>query len=139
VKTLRILTIILSLLIIIGAGHGIGPLGLFEAATVYYIVTDIGEIEFNIVGSYDDRLVAVSLMSLIGQLVLILTFFLKLRLRSALTVVGCVILLAAIFILTIDAGDITLIVITSIFGLPLIVTASMLLFTETNKLINKES
>lgn len=134
---LRVLTIVLSLLIIIGAGHGIGPLGLFEVFGIRELLT--GEFHFDIAGQYDDRLPTVAVMSFVGQSVLILAFFFDNKVKSGLTVFGCIVLLTAIYILTQDFTGLNLEAFSLVFSLPCIVTAIRLLALETKQLLKKES
>src|SRR5688572_32643359 len=68
-NTLRTLTIIFNLLIIIGAGHGGAPLGFFEVMSLRSLFS--GDFQFNVSGSYDDKLMTVGIVSLLGQCVLI--------------------------------------------------------------------
>ena len=133
---LRVLTIVLNLLIIIGAGHGIGPLGLFEIFSVRELLT--GEFSFNITGRYDERLMSVAIISLAGQLILILTFFITKKVKSSLTIFGSVVLLTGIFILTQDFTEMNLDTFSLVFSLPCIVTAIMLSILETKELLKKE-
>lgn len=136
-RRLRILTVVFNLFIIIGAGHGIGPLGLFEIFGVGEFLT--GNFEFNITGQYNDRLLTVAVMSFIGQFVLVLAFIFDKKVKSGLTVFGCIVLLTAIFILTQNFIGMNLDTLSLVFSLPCMVTAIILLTRETKALLNKES
>jgi hypothetical protein len=82
------------MMIIIGAGHGIGPLLVFEIVGIRELFA--GNLELNFFGRYDDRLMAAALMALIGQTILITTFFFDETLQSTLNVVGCLVVLLSI-------------------------------------------
>lgn len=134
-KNLRALAICLNLLIIIGAGHGVGPLGLFEYFSVSKLLT--GEFSFNIKGRYNERLMSVAILSLVGQLILIFALIFSKKVKSSLTVLGCLILLTSIFILTQDSSDLNLDMISLIFSVPSIATAMMLMTVETKEIFRK--
>jgi hypothetical protein len=127
-NTLRTLTIILNTLIIIGAGHGIGPLGLFEVVSIRELI--LGDFHFNIAGRYDDRLMTVGLISLMGQSTLISGFFFDRRIKSLLTIIGCLIMLTGTYILTKDSKDMNLDMFSLLFSLPFIGTSLVLLVRE---------
>ncbi|MFA6087876.1 hypothetical protein [Mucilaginibacter sp.] len=77
-KTLTYWVLITNCLILIGAGHGAGPLILFEAilfATVHSYNDYNFCIGFNC--TYDNSLLAVAFISLIGQILLVISIFRK--------------------------------------------------------------
>ena len=127
---LRILTIASSLIIIIGAGHGVAPIGLFEFA----MLSDLRNLHFNISGNYDDRLRTVALLSLLGQCFLISSFFFDSNLKQKLTLTGCLILFAAVFILTTDPQNLS--TLSFLTALPFIATALFLSIKELRILTN---
>jgi len=129
--TLRILTLIFNLLIIIGAGHGIGPLALLEFLSVRELLTR--DFQFNISGRYDERLLTVGLISLLGQCVLIFAFFVTEKIKTSLTIAGCAILLIATYLLTQDAWDLSIDIISLVTALPFIGTAVTLLIKEISR------
>ncbi len=131
-NTLRTLTIILNLLIIIGAGHGIGPLGLFEIVSVRELIS--GDFNFNIAGQYDERLMTVGLICLMGQLTLTASFFFDGRIKSLLTIIGCLVMLTGTYILTKDSRDMNLDMFSLIFSLPFIGASLVLLLREIRNL-----
>lgn len=77
-KSLTTWTLVSNCLIIVGAGHGIGCLGLIEIlwATEFY---GIGTEDFSLslMVSYDKSLGAVAIFSLVGQLLLIFSLLVK--------------------------------------------------------------
>jgi hypothetical protein len=128
-NSLRILTIIFHLLIIIGAGHGGAPLGFFEVISLRSLFS--GDFQFNISGSYDDRLITVGLASLLGQCVLVASYFFDKNIKSKLTLTGCFILLGVTFLLTKGALDVFSLEFFSLFtALPFIGTCLFLLTKE---------
>jgi hypothetical protein len=134
-NTLRTLTIIFSLLILIPIGHGIVPLVVFEIP----IVSDIfsGDFEFNISGSYYDRLTTAGLMSLIGQSILISCFFFDEKIKSTLSIIGCVTLLTATYLLTKDSIGMKLDMFLLTLSFPFVVTGLALVVLEVKDLRQK--
>ena len=113
----RTLTIILNLIIMIGRGHGAGPLAIFEALALNDLAS--GDFHFNISGSYDDKIMTVALLSFFGQCVLIASFFIGNAIKSKVTLFGCSILVAAMCLLTIRSFDVFRLGIFSLFSLEL--------------------
>jgi hypothetical protein len=76
-KKNTIWTIIFSLFIIIAAGHGIAFLGLIEI--FWFPSYNVGseDFSFSVESTYDKTLGFVAILSLIGQIVLIISLFLK--------------------------------------------------------------
>ena len=68
-----ILTIVSNLCILVGAGHGAGPLGLFEVVAV----TNISRFTLSFSASYEESLAAASWFALIGQILLITAIVIK--------------------------------------------------------------
>ncbi len=75
IKRIKIWTIILHSIIIIGAGHGIGILGIMDIACIPQIIEN--GIQNNNFGDFGDNLILVGLISLIGKIVLIISLFMK--------------------------------------------------------------
>lgn len=134
---LRALAIIFSLLTLIGAGHGAGPVAIFEIMSISALLS--GDFQFNISGQYDDRLLTGALVNLVAQSTLITAFFFDRNTRSQITIVGCLLLLTAIYILTKDVAYFNLDMFTLQFGLPTIVTSLVLIFKEINELRAKHA
>ena len=76
VKKTKLYTILLHSLIVIGAGHGIGIMGIFDVIGIIQI-PEIYEngIKYNINGEYQDRLSLVVIFSIIGKILLITSLF----------------------------------------------------------------
>ena len=75
IKRIKIWTMILHSMIIIGAGHGIGILGIMDIACIPKIIEN--GIQNNNFGDFGDNLILVGLISLIGKIVLIISLFMK--------------------------------------------------------------
>ena len=132
-NALKTLTIIFNLVIIVGAGHGGGPLGIFELMSLSELL--FGDFQSTISGHYEERLMAVGLISLIGQAVLICSYFFEKQMKSALSISGCFMLLTTTCILTKDAWSMStnifsLETFSLFFSLPFMLTAVMLLTRE---------
>lgn len=126
-KALKTLTIVFNLFILVGAGHGGTPLGLYELISLRDSFH--GDYQFNISGPYEDRLATVGLMSFVGQSILICSYFFAKKIKSTLSILGCLILLTATYILTKDSWNMNADIYGFIFNLPLTLTA--LPFTVT--------
>ena len=125
--------------IIIGAGHGGAPLVFFEYVTLTEVF--VGNVKFNFSGSYDDRLVVVGLISVIGQLILIGSYCFAGRVKSGLTIFGCLVLFIATYILTKDLWSLNVNIFSLecfslFFSLPFIYTALILMTKEVKTLNN---
>lgn len=128
-NTLRTLTIVFNLFIIIASGHGGAPLVLFEIMGLHDVFS--GGFQFSITGSYDERIMTVALVSMLGQSILISSYFFDNEIKSRLTIMGCLILLVATFILTKDTFHLEIIDLYSLFtALPFIGTAIILLMRQ---------
>ncbi|AYL93924.1 hypothetical protein [Mucilaginibacter celer] len=66
-RGLSIAILIFNCLILIGAGHGVGPIIIFEVMLPF---TKKENISFNPLGSYDDSIAVATLIMFIGQLLL---------------------------------------------------------------------
>jgi hypothetical protein len=67
------LTVILNACILIGAGHGIGVLFIYEILSFRFIFVD----DVNILGSYAERLVPIAFISCICQILLLISLITK--------------------------------------------------------------
>ncbi len=78
-KSLTIWTIVLNFLILAGLGHGIVCIGLMEVFSIFGILTGhpIHDEYFSwsLVGSYDQSIGVATLLFLIGQAFLLISFF----------------------------------------------------------------
>lgn len=94
VNKLIILTLVANVLTIIGAGHGIAFLGILEFVTVF---TWNNSADYT--SDYDKNLPLVSLLSLLGQMLLVVSIFFK---RKTLILSALMMLWIAIGILVKD-------------------------------------
>jgi len=98
-KKIKILTIILHSLILIGAGHGIGFLIFFDFFSIPALF--MNKIEYNLKADYDNRLMLVGLISMIGKITLIFSFFIKSKRNKILTEInGISLLWISVYFLT---------------------------------------
>lgn len=81
INRLIALTIVLNFLILIGAGHGIGFLGLIEIFGLNEFVH--GDVKFTLTGNYDDRLFAAATIATVGQIILLIAYFRKNQFASS--------------------------------------------------------
>jgi hypothetical protein len=105
-KKYTIWTIILNMLIVIAAGHGIAFLGLIEI--FWFPSYNVGseDFSFSLESTYDKILGFVALLSLTGQLVLVISLFLKEQNRRFWTqILGLVILWIGFFYLSHNLFD----------------------------------
>jgi len=129
-KKLLIRTIISNALIVVGAGHGIGFLGLIELFWLpqfYGIKTE--DFSLSIASSYDKTLGFVALLSLAGQILLLITLLIKRQQTTLLIkIVGLLLLWAGFFYLTHHLFVDTASLIGLITGLPFLTFSGLLLY-----------
>jgi intracellular septation protein A len=104
-KVLKIypfITLILSSLIIVGIGHGIAPIGLFEPASLLANIS--GKLETQSAYEYDIYIAATVL--LMGQTTLLISFFLKRKLKHILEILGILVLLIGYYIIAFPFNDV---------------------------------
>ncbi|MUU76894.1 hypothetical protein [Winogradskyella endarachnes] len=98
-KKIKIYTILIHCFIIIGVGHGIGILLVLDYLSVQSLFNN--EIIFNLSGNYQDRLELVGLISFIGKIILIVSFFVSRKIfKNTLNLVGVIVLWISVYILT---------------------------------------
>ncbi|HYF29525.1 MAG TPA: hypothetical protein VD993_00250 [Chitinophagaceae bacterium] len=100
INKLILLTILCNLCIIVGVGHGAGPLGIVEFMYLGEFLS--GERVFNFSGSYADRLPVCAVAALFGQLVLLGACFWRGAVKTGLVYTGLAILLFSFIYLIID-------------------------------------
>ncbi len=91
-------TIVCNLLILVGMGHGIAPLGLIEVFLFSSLME--GDLHLSLMGTYDSRAEACAGLSLIGQIVLFISMFTTRNPKLYLVIAGLSILLFAFLVLT---------------------------------------
>ena len=98
-KKIKIYTILIHCFIIIGAGHGIGILLFLDYLSVNSLFNN--ELTFSLDGDYQDRLDLVGLISFIGKIILIISFFVSNKIfKNTLNLVGVLVLWISVCILT---------------------------------------
>ncbi len=93
-----ILTVTLHSFIIIGAGHGIGIMGIIDIASIPNLIDDYG---FTLSGEFNDKIMSIGLISLIGKVLLIYSLFLKSELyKRIFEIVGILLLWISVYFLS---------------------------------------
>lgn len=101
INRLIILTTLANFLILIGAGHGLGFLGLIEIIGLKDFFQ--GNVKFNVTGGYDDRLFSSAIIALVGQIILTVAYFQKQQFKKIIIIyVGLFLLFFSFIILTKD-------------------------------------
>ena len=124
IKILTILTLIFNSLILIGAGHGFGPLFLFEA--LIFTPNYVNESEINLIGTYDQKIIPFAFFSIIFQNVLIISLFAKNTVKKNLIIISLILLLSNLLYFTFDFTESSLSTFSLISAIPFIVTALIL-------------
>lgn len=126
-ENITAITIASNFLIIVGAGHGIIPLGLLEFYWFPYI--DSEYFTLVIFSSYDDSIGAACLFSFIGNICLIVSMFLKrLIFNKRAILIGSVFLFVGFFYLVHSVVFREIGALISFFtGLPFIISSIVLL------------
>lgn len=127
-KNLTIITVVTNALIIIGAGHGVGTLGMIE----FFIPFSIDEYsEFTIYGNYNDRIYLVAFIGFLGQISLLISLFIRSQLRNMkgyLRLSGCILLLFSFYLMTYDFMSVRVSELSFKTGLPFQLSCLLLVF-----------
>ena len=98
IKKIKIFTILFHSFIIIGAGHGIGIMGMIDIASIPNLIDNNG---FTLSGNLDDNIMSIGLLSLIGKILLIFSLFVKTNRTKNLTgLIGIFLLWISVYFLT---------------------------------------
>lgn len=102
IKKTKLYTILFHSLIIIGAGHGIGIIGIFDVIGIIQIPEIYKNgIQFNMNTDYEDRLSLVVIYSVIGKITLITSLFLnKDTIKNLIALIGILLLWISVYFLT---------------------------------------
>ena len=102
IKKVKIFTILIHSFIIIGAGHGIGIMGILDIIGITQIPEMLKNgIKFSLNGDFQDRLSLVIIFSLIGKVILIISFILKGNWKKNITsIFGIIILWISVYLLS---------------------------------------
>ena len=129
-KPLTIWTIVLSFLIIIGAGHGIACVGLLEIIGLFHKF-NIGteDFSFSLTASYDKSLSVVALYALVGHILLIISILTKNNKHLFWTqIIGLIFLWTSFYYLTHNIFNDELSQIGFFTGLPFFIVSVILAF-----------
>ncbi len=108
----------------IGAGHGIGILFIYEILGFEFILDE----EVNLFGSYDERLIPVALISFFCQILLLISLPAKpWKTKKMLITVFCLILVLAFLFLVRDFPESGIDQFSLIGGIPFFISAVILL------------
>lgn len=120
-----ITTVILNAFILIGAGHGFGFLFISEVLSLNYIFTDSAVFNWS---HYDGRLMPVSFLSLIFQILLLICLRIKKwRLKKTLITVFSLFLVLIFFVLVQDFSKSNVDKFSLIGGIPFLISSLFLL------------
>ncbi|BEV06677.1 hypothetical protein [Chryseobacterium gambrini] len=120
-----ITTAILNAFILIGAGHGLGILLIYEILSPQFILSDANA--FNL-DHYDGRLVPAAFLSLIFQVLLLMSLKIKRwRLQKILINTFCIILMLVFFALVKDFSKSNVDQLSLISGIPFLISSLFLL------------
>src|SRR5690606_18083181 len=98
IKKIKIFTILIHSFIRIGAGHGIGIMGMIDIASIPNLIDNYG---FTLSGNFDDNIMSIGLLSLIGKILLILSLFVKInRIKNLTALIGISLLWITVYFLT---------------------------------------
>lgn len=128
IKRLTILTIVLNFFIIVGAGHGIGTIGLLEIFWLpqfYSIGTE--DFSYSLNSSFDQILGFVALLSLIGQLLLLSAIFIE-KIALVLSVTGLLILWIGFYYIIHNAFENEKSQISFVTGIPFLISSAILAY-----------
>lgn len=93
-----ILTVILHSFIILGVGHGIGIMGIIDIASIPNLIDDYG---FTLSGEFNDKIMTIGFISLIGKILLIFSLFQKIELSEKIfEIIGIVLLWISVYFLS---------------------------------------
>ena len=102
IKKIKIWTIVLHSMIIIGFGHGIGFMGFIDLIGVFNIPNALQNgIKLSFNGTFEDRMPLIIILSITGKLFLVLSIFLKPKLNKIITVlIGLIFLWITVYLLS---------------------------------------
>lgn len=116
-----ITTVILNSFIVIGAGHGLGILLIYEILSPQFIFTDSNAFNWD---HYDGRLIPAAFLSLLFQLLLLMSLKIKRsQLQKIVMNVFCIILIFIFFILVKDFSKSNVDRLSLISGIPFLISS----------------
>ncbi len=134
-----ILTIALSFFIVIGAGHGIGCIGMLEM--IYLVQMFTAEMEgfsLALTSSYDESLSAVALFALFGHVLLLISMLIK-PIEFWTKALGLILLWVSFYYLTHNIFNDTFSKAGFITGLPFLIVSMILGYSIMRHKISKNN
>ena len=125
IKILTILTLIFNALILIGAGHGFGPIILIEA--LLFSPNYLKDSEINLIGNYDEKIIPFAIINLIFQILLFFSLFVKASLKNKLINIASVVLILNLIYFTYDFTKSNLSQFTIVSGIPFLIISLLLI------------
>jgi hypothetical protein len=136
-KSLTVWTIVLNFFIIVGAGHGMLCIGLLEIFSIVGVMTghNINDDYFSLslTVSYDKSLGAVALFSLVGQMLLIISFFIKGQKYFWTKLLGLFFLWIGFYYLTHNIFNDSLSQVGFFVGIPFLISSGLLTYKMTKE------
>jgi hypothetical protein len=120
-----LLTIVCNLFIFVGIGHGVAPMGLVEP--MFFIDTLKGETALTLVGGYSVRVTGCVMLSILGQIGLLIACFSNQPGKFYFTYTGITLLCLALLFLTVDFSSGRSDVFTLVFAISFIYASIRLL------------
>lgn len=137
IKKFKIYTVLIHSFIIIGAGHGIGILLFLDYISVQSLFEN--DIEYNLSGRYQDRLMLVGLISFIAKISLIVSIFIVHKtVKNGLSIIGVLLLYCSVYILSSGSWSYNGLYAISFFSSIPFLLASLFLVYYLYKDLNKE-
>jgi len=130
INLLSILTLIFNALILIGAGHGFGPIILFEFLVFSSDFTNGSDI--NLIGNYDEKLIPFAFLNLIFQIILLCSIFMNQKLKTRIITISVIFLILNLLYFSYDFVDSNLSRLTIISGIPFIIIGSFLIMKNNS-------
>jgi len=130
VNKIIILTIVCSMFIFVGVGHGAVPMGLVEP--MFFVDTLKGENSLTLVGGYSIRVAGCVMLSMLGQLCLLTACISNRPVKFYLTYTGIAILCLALLFLTVDLSSGRSDTFTLVFAIPFIYASIRLIVSLVN-------
>ncbi len=142
-RSLTIWTVVLNFFILIGAGHGLASVGLIEVWGIFNKFEFNAEyFSFSLTASYEDSFGPAAILSLTGQIFLLLPLFLKKNSAFWTRMVGLFFLWVGFYYLThnfFDSADGGLSQLSFYTGIPFLVVSIRLAYRTLRRGLEKKS
>ena len=127
-RVVKLYMIVFHALIILGVGHGIGFMGLIDVASIPNLISDYG---FTLKGSFSDRIMSIGLISLVGKVLLLISFFIKkFQTKEILEFLGLILLWGSFFFLNFNLGSNSSGGIIFFTGIPFLISSVIFAFVK---------